>query len=151
MLKPYKKNGDPIIFLHPKTHAVLKTKATKAEFLLSLTIKYKGYSKWQEIWRKQSEMDCNRLARMPVKLDARKRAHIDHLLMSEICGVCCTRSGPTAGKHLPIDIRCDVCLRWTHSSCTDADRRVDRLEKSSVSRMRDDDVEFVCAKCRETI
>ena len=149
MLKPYKKNGYPVVFLHPETQAVLKSKTAKANYLLSLTANYAGYSKWQEIWRKQREMEGN--SGMPMKLDARKSVHIDHLLMSEICGVCCTRHGPTAGKHWPIDIRCDVCWRWTHSSCTDAGRRVDRLEKSSVSRMREDNVEFVCAKCRETI
>ena len=137
--------------MHHTTKAVLKTKSQKAEYLKSLTLLYTGYEKWQQLWTMQREMKENMLAGMPVKLDARKMSHIDHIFMTEVCGVCNTRDGPHDDETWAIDIACDVCLRWTHSKCTDASRTVSRLCESSVSLIQEDNVEFVCGVCRKTI
>jgi len=102
-------------------------------------------------WREQATEAGNKAAGMPLKFDARRADMINHFFMSEICGVCGTRDGLRNGETWPINIRCDVCLRWTHARCTDASRDIQTLAPGCAMTVHDDDDDFVCAECNNTI
>lgn len=100
---------------------------------------------WRAIWKAAAITKEMQALEMPEKMDARKMDHLNHLLMSEICGVCMTRDD---GKG-PLNIRCDTCLRWTHKTCTKREEQTDSgwLPDGQATRYIETDETFVCKKC----
>ena len=133
-----------MVFTHPDTGAVLDTLKAKGDLLKGLTMSGKTarWDKWHVIWRAQAEMDENVASGMPMKFNPRSVDHVNHLLMSEVCGVCGTRNA------WAINIQCDRCRRWTHSKCTDGKRGPVQLAPGSGAKIGNDGKKFVCKVCR---